>query len=390
MFVAARAWLRQPAHVDWVVAAVSLLLSMVSLAVTAVPLADWQMTVVAIAAVLQSTALLRRRQAPVAVLATGTALLVATTVLVGDPVATELPLSFMMYAVAAHRPVRTTWVGVVAVAAVVGATYVFTLRPLPTSAPPGWATVSVTVSLLVAVALGLTMRAHRQQLAAEQERARQLALERDQRAQLEVLTERERIAREMHDLVAHSVTVMVTLAHGASSAMGRNPDLAREALGELTHTGSTALRDMRRVLGLLRDSSLPDVAPSQTPEALPDLLATFARVGLPVRLDVSGEPPSSEPLLHHTVYRIVQECLTNVLRHAPGSDAVIVRIGWDPAAVTIEVTNTGPVESRGATEGSGHGVRGLRERAAAFGGSVAAGPIEGGWRVRARLKHGER
>ncbi|SDY79575.1 sensor histidine kinase [Tessaracoccus flavus] len=390
MFSAARAWLRRPAHVDWVVAAVSLLLSMISLAVTAVPLAGWHVAIVATAAAAQSAALLRRRRAPVAVLAIGTALLVLTTVFAGDPVATELPVSFMMYAVAAHRPARTTWASVAAVVGAVGATYVFTLRPLPTSAAPGWATATLTVSLLVAVALGLTMRAHRQQLEAEKERAQQLALERDQRAQLEVLTERERIAREMHDLVAHSVAVMVTLAHGASSAMDRNPDLAREALGELTRTGSEALRDMRRVLGLLRDGSQPDGAASQTPGALPDLLATFAKVGLPVRLDVTGEPPPSEPLLHHTVYRIVQECLTNVLRHAPGSDAVAVRIGWGEADVTIEVTNTGPVVSRVAGEQSGHGLRGLRERAAAFGGSVEAGPVEGGWRVRATLNHGDR
>lgn len=392
-----RAWLREPPHVDWLVAAGALLLAAVSYATTTVPMSPADRVVVVAAILLQAAALLRRRRAPVAVLAFGTLVLLATTLVVGDPVATELPVILMVYAVAAHRPARITWAGVAAVFIVVTLTYPLALRVPASDAAPEWATAAVTqgvgflVSLLAAVGVGLTVRGRRQQIEIQEERTRQLALEREQHAQLEVLAERERMAREMHDLVAHSVAVMVTLAHGASSAMERNPEMARRALDELTRTGSESLRDMRRVLGLLRDGGTDgDGVASQSPEAIADLVATFRGVGLPVQLSVVGEPPESHSLLHHTVYRVVQECLTNVLRHAPGSDAVDVSLEWGDDVVTIEVRNTGDTGPEdGSGRHGGHGLRGLRERVAAFAGSVEAGPLADGWRVRATLNHGD-
>src|SRR5699024_11045519 len=129
-----------------------------------------------------------------------------------------------------------------------------------------------------------------------------------------------------------------------------------------------------------------DGVASQSPESIADLVSTFRGVGLPVQLSVVGAPPESHSLLHHTVYRVVQECLTNVLRHAPGSSAVDVSLEWGDDVVTIEVRNTGDKGwDEGAERPGGHGLRGLRERVAAFAGSVEAGPLANGWHVRATL-----
>jgi signal transduction histidine kinase len=227
-----------------------------------------------------------------------------------------------------------------------------------------------------------------------EERARQLALERDQREQLAAAGERARMAREMHDVVAHSVAVMVTLAHGAAASLDRRPQRSREALAELSSTGRTALGDMRRIVGLLRDDSPATGALSDGPvprpgvAAVADLVETFRDAGLPVRLVERGPALPHDPRLRHTVFRVVQECLTNVLRHAPQTSHVEVTLDRSEGDVTVTVANSC---GRGTSDstGGGHGLAGMRERVAAHHGTVDAGPTPTGWQVRATLRYDE-
>ena len=219
--------------------------------------------------------------------------------------------------------------------------------------------------------------------------------------QLAVSSERNRIAREMHDILAHSLSVMVTLADGANRTMSRDIDRARAALDQLAATGREALSDTRRMVGMLREDSLgtetappPDEVPAAplTPHTavrdLSGLIDSFAAAGLPVSLDVEGPPLPDDTSLQLTVYRIVQECLTNVLRYAAGSPRIRVHVAHRPGRVRITVDNDAGARSDRATDGTGRGLIGLRERAAVYTGTVAAGPTPGGWRVEAVLHIG--
>nr|NLD40265.1 hypothetical protein [Actinomycetales bacterium] len=254
---------------------------------------------------------------------------------------------------------------------------------------------------LVALLVGMNVRSNRQRSEAMEQRAHQLELERDQREQLAVSRERARIAREMHDVVAHSLTVMVTLAEGALASLERNPGGARRAIEELSLAGRSALADTRRLVGVLRDDGpAPTVVveppavpgddgapltPQPTSADIMGLLDRFRSTGLNVTFMESGPPLPSDAGLHLTVYRIVQEALTNVLRHAPDSPAIGVTIARSRQTVVVEVENE-PGAGGEPREGTGKGLIGMRERASVYGGAVEAGPSEGGWRVRAVLK----
>ncbi|HZK04234.1 MAG TPA: histidine kinase [Actinomycetaceae bacterium] len=255
--------------------------------------------------------------------------------------------------------------------------------------------------LVVALLIGLNVRSNRKRIEAYEQRAQQLELERDQREQLAVSHERTRIAREMHDVVAHSLTVMVTLAEGALASLDRNPDGARRAIEELGNAGRSALADARRLVGVLRDdegadpadaartrtaaSALPELfAPQPTTADFRELIEKYRSTGLPVTLEESGPPLPNDAGFHLAVYRIVQEALTNVLRHAPNSPRIDVAISRSRDTVVIEVEND--AAPGGIAPGQqGKGLIGMRERAAVYGGSVEAGETEIGWRVRARL-----
>ncbi|MGC5628627.1 sensor histidine kinase [Georgenia sp. Z1344] len=256
--------------------------------------------------------------------------------------------------------------------------------------------------IAVAALVGSNLRERRRRVAQLGDRARRLALERDQREQLAVSSERTRIAREMHDVLAHSLSVMVTLADGAVRIMDRDPARARSALERLAGTGREALGDTRRMVGMLRDdtraapvvgagSRLPGVSAPLAPQPvvgeLDSLVESFRGAGLPVSLEVTGLPLPDDTTLSLTVYRIVQECLTNVLRYAPGSPAITVTIARTAGQVTITVENVAGGEPT-VPGGSGRGLIGIRERVAVFDGSVTAGPTDTGWRVEARLRVG--
>jgi len=245
-----------------------------------------------------------------------------------------------------------------------------------------------------------------------------LEIERDQQASLAASAERARIAREMHDVISHNLQVMVTLADAAGVAQRSDPARASEAMGEVSGTGRQALTDMRRLLGLLREGATapraglgsPDrrsqdergvhlaeaaVQPQPGLDALSALVERVCATGLTVHLERSGTPFELSDAAELTVYRIVQEALTNVLKHAAAPHLVEVHIGFDDPEVSVQVMDDGrpvavrtPGRGSGAGElGGGLGVTGMRERAAAFGGTLVAGPMaQGGWVVSTTLQ----
>ena len=252
------------------------------------------------------------------------------------------------------------------------------------------------------------VRALRSQLDWLAERAERLELERDQQASLAAVTERARIAREMHDVVSHNIQVMVTLADAASLAQATDPARAAEALQEVSSTGRQALTDMRRMLGVLRDEPAPAAAgavpataqqndPSVgTPAGTGELDALVERVrgtGLDVSVRRVGTPFEVSGAAGLTVYRVVQEALTNALKHAEEPTSVRVRLTFADPDVAVRVTDDGrakvtvPSSSPARPpSGGGHGLAGMAERATAFGGTLRAGPGPGGgWEVEAML-----
>jgi signal transduction histidine kinase len=222
-----------------------------------------------------------------------------------------------------------------------------------------------------------------------------LETERDQAARIAVGEERGRIARELHDVVAHAVSVMVVQADGASYAIRSNPELAGRALSTISETGREALAELRRLLDVLRneESNGEPRVPQPNAEALCELADRVRAAGLPVELDIDddlGELPAGVSL---GVYRIVQESLTNALKHAGRRASAEVRVHREGEVIQVEVRDDGggrlptlvPANSAADVPG-GNGLIGMRERANVFGGSLDVGPVPGGgWRVRAEL-----
>jgi signal transduction histidine kinase len=253
------------------------------------------------------------------------------------------------------------------------------------------ARVWVFISGLVAGAgfLGYYVRTRRAYLASLVDRAERLERERDQEAQLAASAERTRIAREVHDIVAHNIAVMVALAEGAAYTVADSPGQAATIMGQVAATGRSALTEMRRMLGVMRQQGAPEHAPAPALADLDALLATVRAAGLPTVLTVTGQPFPLPPSAELALYRMIQEALTNTLKHAAATSAQ-VRLSYRPGAVGLEVTDDGqPGTAAAAAPGSaaGHGIAGMRERAAVFGAEVSAGPDPGGgWRVHAVLR----
>ncbi|MFC8924152.1 sensor histidine kinase [Cellulosimicrobium sp. NPDC057127] len=426
-----RYFAQHPRVMDWVVVAVFAVPGVLySIGATEQPGSALLMLAFVLAG---GTALLWRRRRPVGVALATAALGVAAIAVTGDTAGYEVAAMFATYAVAAARSPRVAWPTLAALVLPLSAATLLWYDVVTTddgemlraSVTPGVLTVDRLVSMLmtailclVAMAIGSNVRARRQHVADLVERANSIARDRDQQSQLAVAAERTRIAREMHDVVAHSLTVMVALADGAKASGAKDPELAGHALDELTATGRAALADMRRVLGVLRDPatgepSAAPLAPADDIEELEDVVERFRTAGLPVRLVRRGPQPRPEPAVRQAAYRIVQEALTNVLRYAPLSPVVLVEVvRWDRTStregdwVELRIVNRSgrrPGEGAGADEralppsvaahhpagvpiGTGRGIIGMRERAAVHGGTVTAGPVGDGWEVVARLR----
>jgi signal transduction histidine kinase len=243
-----------------------------------------------------------------------------------------------------------------------------------------WSLIAVGLPL-GAFALGARARS-----AAElQERADRLEREREQRTRAAVAAERARIARDLHDVIAHSVTVMTVQGGAARLLLDSDPGRAREPLLVVEETGHQALADMRRLVGIVQDE--PKRAPALTPQPgladLPALAEKLQRAGLPTDLVVHGEPETLTPGVELTAYRVVQEALTNALKHA-GPAAARVTVIYEPHELRLEISDDGPGTS--SQPDGGHGLVGMRERVALYGGRLEVGPrASGGFSVRARL-----
>ncbi len=213
-----------------------------------------------------------------------------------------------------------------------------------------------------------------------------LAAERDRRAAEAVAEERARIARELHDVVAHAISVIVLQARGGRRVLASSPVQATGAFDTIEHTGEQALDEMRRLLAMLRYDQDQGLAPSPGLHALDDLAGSMTRMGLPVAVVREGAPVELAAGLDLSAYRIVQEALTNALKHA-GPARARVRVRYTADHLDLEVVDDGPGTGTGG--GSGHGLVGIRERAELYGGHVEAGRRpEGGYTVRARLPIG--
>jgi signal transduction histidine kinase len=251
---------------------------------------------------------------------------------------------------------------------------------------------SQLVSVGVAALIGITVRARRDYTEALEDRARRLETERDQQVRLAAAAERARIAREMHDIIGHNLSVITGLADGGRYAAAKSPDRATQALDAIGTTSRQALGELRRLLDVLRDDDQDGTRAAElTPQpALTDLdrlLDGVRRAGLPVRTTVQGEAtlPEGRQL---TLYRVIQEALTNTLKHAGPDATAHIDLSYEAGgAVTLTVTDTGHAVPSPALTG-GRGLPGMRERTSLYGGTLEAGPRtapERGWRVRLHL-----
>lgn len=293
----------------------------------------------------------------------------------------DVALLAALYTVAADRPRR---------AAVAGA---FILEGGAVLAAARWgqsalATFAFLSGLVVAALVsGLYVRARRAHVAGLVERAARLEFERDQQALLAAAAERARISREMHDVLAHSLAVVISLANGATAKLGRDPEQSREALESISELGRQALADTRWLLSVLRIEDGAAVrAPQQGIEEIADLVDRAASTGLAATLTVHGEPVPVAAGLALSAYRIVQEAITNAVKHAEDAATLGVELTWTPRHLEITVTDDGRGNGQSAGSASGFGLTGMRERAALYGGTATAGPRQqGGWTVTAAI-----
>jgi signal transduction histidine kinase len=294
----------------------------------------------------------------------------------------DVALLIALYTVAAHRD-RRHWLpaaGVLEVGVVLASA-----RFAPAGDGVFGSIVFLTGLVTAALFLGTTVRTRREYLSALEDRARRLERERDQQARLAATAERTRIAREMHDVIAHSLSVVVALADGAAASQRKDPAEAEGAMQQVAATGRQALTEMRRLLGVLRDDEPATRAPQPTLARLDELLEDVRATGLTVQFTVTGAPQPLPSTAEATVFRVVQESMTNVLKHAQSVSVVNVRVAWSPEALTVHITDDGHGPLSAAST-RGHGLQGMRERVALYDGELTAGPTDtGGWQVRAHL-----
>ncbi|MFJ9293662.1 sensor histidine kinase [Streptomyces asoensis] len=305
---------------------------------------------------------------------------------IGAALRADVALLVALYSLALHGWLRQLpW----ACAVMTGALALVAVRASP--AVSVWDGLFFLLSTATAaLALGLVVRIRRAQLAGLRDRATRLEIERDQRSRLAAATERTRVAREMHDIVGHNLSVIITLADAGAYAADAAPERGKEALRLIGDTGRQALGELRRVLGVLREAADgtaegPELSPQP---GIPDIEALCAKVraaGLGIVYRTSGDMDALDSGVQLTVYRIVQEALTNTLKHADPDTVVRLAIVEKDARLTVRVQDTGPAAPSGRPNEEGHGLVGMRERAALYGGTVSAGPAGGGWSVEAVL-----
>jgi signal transduction histidine kinase len=240
----------------------------------------------------------------------------------------------------------------------------------------------------LAWAAGFFVRSRTNEARQARAEARRLEADRAQAAEQAIFTERQRIARELHDVIAHSVSVMTVQAGAVRRLLLPEQEKEREALLSVEATGRQALTEMRRLVGLLKeDTVMPMYAPQPSLKTLDTLVGTVREAGLPVELTVEGELRELAPGVDLAAYRVVQEALTNALKYA-GPARAWVAVRWAPDQLELEVENDGEGDADGQA-GGGHGLVGMKERIAVVGGTLESGPRNGGgFVVRARIPIG--
>jgi signal transduction histidine kinase len=326
----------------------------------------WHLTVDAVVAV----SLIWRRSWPWGVLAVTVA---------GDALTDGMlvaAFAVAMYSLAANRTLNEATAGTLGSLAVLGA------ETVHRSGRDGLGTFIFFygVTVVASVLIGATVATRRRYVQALLDRAARLAREKEQEGLLAAARERARIAHDLHDIVAHNLTVMVRLADGATAVADADPQRSRKAVERAAELGREAMKDMRRLLGVLHDGS-PDV-----PGDLETLIETFRIAGLPVTLRRRGPEPAS-PGLQRVVFRIVQEALTNALRYAEHPTEVLAELDYSGDPIRIAIVDDGRGTAPAPSVGSEQGLIALRERAALYGGTVEAGPQPVGWAVRVSIPH---
>ncbi|MFK0001178.1 sensor histidine kinase [Paenarthrobacter sp. NPDC090522] len=314
-----------------------------------------------------------------------------------EPVAGQIAVPLIIYATAAYGPV---WASrTVLLLGILGGV-MLTTREYAGSAESGILgltigalyTVLIWMLVLVSWTLGDLTRVRRLQLQALEDRTRRLEIEQQQERQLAAADERSHIAREMHDIVAHSLSVIITQADGARYAAAAKPELATEALATIAATGRDSLSEMRRLLGVLRNDDDSPTRPQPRLADLDELLLGFRAATLQVAFEEQGVPRRAMPAgAELTAYRTIQEALTNVIKHGGPTAKASVTLAWQGRGLQVDVVDDG----RGAAAdppaaGGGNGLRGMGERIALYDGSLSAGPEQGGgFRVSAFIPYSE-
>jgi signal transduction histidine kinase len=344
---------------------------------------------VATSLLLWAPALVRRRR-PLLAFAVTALLVAAHWAPSGFDAVTLLPADLALLVVLAAVTERCSTAWAVVATAVCELFALATL--LGTAAPVGGHPIApLTAFTLVAAVTGRNRRARATVLAGLRERAERAELERDQQARIAVAEERTRIAREVHDVVSHNVSVMTALADGAGYALRSDTNQqVRDAVAAIASTGRAALAELHGLLGVLRsDDDHGDGDASRRPApGLADLAALVDRVraaGLPTTLTVVGRPTPLGTAAQLAVYRLVQEALTNTRKHARGASRAGVALTWTAGGLEVVIQDDG-CGGAASPDHVGHGLVGMGERIGAHGGSVSAGPAPaGGWRVAASL-----
>ena len=333
---------------------------------------------------------------------------------IGFPTLIELAVPITLYALASRGPSRRLSAAVLLI--LVAAEIAFSLfNPITLghAGPPPGASASIPagtgrtgsrlegilykvvepgmtglLALALAYALGEGTRSRQAHLRTLQQRADDAEREQRQRLALATANERARIGRDLHDVIAHSLTVIVAQAQAAIAAQHRHPERATDAMREVISVGRDSLSEMRRLVGAFSPGPDPerDLAPPPGIGGLPALVERIQAAGLPVHLTIDGSPANLPASIDLSAYRIVQEALTNTLRHAGAGTETTVRLTLHPDHVDVQVTDngTGPPAGQGATHGNG--LRGIAERVNLLGGTLSLGPGPGGgFAVRAHL-----
>jgi signal transduction histidine kinase len=343
----------------------------------------WTGTVLVLA---QTLSIVARRVWPITVFAWNC--LVATAALILDPhyvPALGIGLVVTLYSVAAGYPRRTA---LVAAGLLEAGAFVALVR---VQGQELWfGAILLTGMVAAALGLGLYSATRRAYLAELHDRAARLERERDQQRAVATAAERARIAREMHDIVAHHLSVIVALSDGAAAAVATAPERAVEVMHSVSATGRQALNDTRRLLGVLGQGAGTDPAEHRRPmpdlAGIDELVQRVRAAGIPITYQVHGAPAALTGAAQLTVYRLIQEALTNILKHAGTGASAVVRLDYRRGELRLDVEDDGAGQSAAVSAAPGRGLAGMRERVQAFGGEVHAGPASpSGWRVSARL-----